>query len=57
MHRECVFELFAQQMAAEVLASRPEAADGQLGIILTKVRFEAQEFVDSYLFGRSLAMA
>ena len=46
-----------QQLAVEVLASRPEAADGQLGIILTKVRFEGQEFVDSYLFGRSLAMA
>ena len=46
-----------RQLAVEVLASRPEAADGQLGIILTKVRFEGQEFVDSYLFGRSLAMA
>ena len=48
----CVF-----QITQEILDSRGDVDKANFGIIMTRARFDGQQFVDSYLFGRSLAMA
>jgi len=45
------------KITQEILDSRTDVDKMNFGIIMTRARFDGQQFVDSYLFGRSLAMA